>query len=176
MATCKHASKQLPVLYCTHSFVNTGSLYQSPCCEGGGSHNLALQLDALLFGTTLSRQGTGTISLELRQNQHMLKPARLLVNSHALSCLLQLGILPAQAPGLSIETNAPFSLTSFALSLLLVFRTNTSYERWAEAREIWGGVTNRSRDILRQVRHQINPFRMSSSHDKEAALTIDGHT
>ena len=69
-----------------------------------------------------------------------------------ISCLLQTGVLPAQLPGVSIETNAPFSLTSFALSLLLVFRTNTSYARWAEAREIWGGVTNRSRDILRQVR------------------------
>ncbi|KAL3146981.1 hypothetical protein ABBQ38_014949 [Trebouxia sp. C0009 RCD-2024] len=65
--------------------------------------------------------------------------------------LREMGYLPASAPGLSIETNAPFSLTSFALSLLLVFRTNTSYSRWAEARSIWGGVTNRSRDILRQA-------------------------
>ncbi|KAL3146980.1 hypothetical protein ABBQ38_014948 [Trebouxia sp. C0009 RCD-2024] len=65
--------------------------------------------------------------------------------------LRQMGYLPAFAPGLSIETNAPFSLTSFALSLLLVFKTETSYSRWAEARSIWGGVTNRSRDILRQA-------------------------
>ena len=68
---------------------------------------------------------------------------------------LQMGsILPASAPSLSAAANAPLGLTSFALSLLLVFRTNTSYARWAEAREIWGGITNRSRDILRQVRHQ----------------------
>ena len=64
-------------------------------------------------------------------------------------------VLPANAPALSAATNAPLSLTSFALSLLLVFRTNTSYSRWAEARSIWGGVTNRSRDTLRQVRHQL---------------------
>lgn len=68
-------------------------------------------------------------------------------------CLLQMGsVLPANAPTLSAAANAPLGFTSFALSLLLVFRTNTSYARWAEAREIWGGITNRSRDILRQVR------------------------
>ena len=71
---------------------------------------------------------------------------------------LQMGsILPANAPTLSAAANAPLGLTSFALSLLLVFRTNTSYARWAEAREIWGGVTNRSRDILRQVWRQELP-------------------
>ena len=70
--------------------------------------------------------------------------------------VVQAGALPANTPGLSLDTNSPpFSLISFALSLLLVFRTNASYSRWAEARAIWGGVTNRSRDILRQVCHQV---------------------
>lgn len=41
-------------------------------------------------------------------------------------------------------------LTSGALSLLLVFRTNSSYGRWWEARKIWGGLLNRSRDFVRQ--------------------------
>ena len=31
----------------------------------------------------------------------------------------------------------PFELTSFALALLLVFRTDSSYGRWNEAMEIW---------------------------------------
>lgn len=44
----------------------------------------------------------------------------------------------------------PVNLTSFALSLLLVFRTNSSYGRWDEARKIWGGILNRSRDLVRQ--------------------------
>ncbi|EFN53823.1 hypothetical protein CHLNCDRAFT_32075 [Chlorella variabilis] len=48
-------------------------------------------------------------------------------------------------------TNAPFGLTSFALSLLLVFRTNTSYQRWDEARKMWGSMVNRSRDFTRQA-------------------------
>lgn len=46
---------------------------------------------------------------------------------------------------------APVSLTSFALSLLLVFRTNSSYGRFDEARKFWGLMLNRSRDIVRQA-------------------------
>lgn len=37
------------------------------------------------------------------------------------------------------------SLLGFALSLLLVFRTNTAYDRWWEARKQWGSLTNISR-------------------------------
>jgi ion channel-forming bestrophin family protein len=44
----------------------------------------------------------------------------------------------------------PLTITSFALSLLLVFRTNASYARFAEARQIWGLMLNRSRDLVRQ--------------------------
>lgn len=45
----------------------------------------------------------------------------------------------------------PLTITSFALSLLLVFRTNSSYGRFAEARQIWGMVLNRSRDLVRMA-------------------------
>lgn len=44
-----------------------------------------------------------------------------------------------------------FNLSSAALSLLLVFRTNASYGRFDEARKLWGGVVNRSRDITRMA-------------------------
>lgn len=44
----------------------------------------------------------------------------------------------------------PFTTTAAALSLLLVFRTNASYDRWWEARKIWGALLNRSRDFVRQ--------------------------
>lgn len=43
------------------------------------------------------------------------------------------------------------SLTGFALSLLLVFRTNTAYDRWWEARKQWGELTNVSRSLAIQV-------------------------
>lgn len=39
------------------------------------------------------------------------------------------------------------SLVGFVLSMLLVFRTNTAYERWWEGRKIWGSIINNSRNL-----------------------------
>lgn len=37
-----------------------------------------------------------------------------------------------------------------ALSLLLGFRTNSAYDRWWEARKVWGAIVNDSRTLVRQ--------------------------
>jgi len=42
-----------------------------------------------------------------------------------------------------------FTWSVTALGLLLVFRTNTSYARWLEARSAWGRIVNHSRNIMR---------------------------
>ena len=42
---------------------------------------------------------------------------------------------------------APYQVGGAALSLLLVMRTNGGYERWWEARKLWGGVVNQSRNL-----------------------------
>lgn len=39
------------------------------------------------------------------------------------------------------------NVLGFVISLLLVFRTNTAYDRWWEGRKIWGGITNSSRNL-----------------------------
>ena len=44
-----------------------------------------------------------------------------------------------------------YNVQTMALSLLLVFRTNTAYARWDEARKMKGLLLNRSRDLMRQV-------------------------
>lgn len=41
----------------------------------------------------------------------------------------------------------PFEYTGVALGLVLVFRTNTGHERWWEARKLWGGIVNQSRNL-----------------------------
>ena len=43
------------------------------------------------------------------------------------------------------------SLLGSILGLLLVFRTNTAYDRWWEGRRFWGQLTNVSRALARQV-------------------------
>ena len=39
------------------------------------------------------------------------------------------------------------NLLGFVISLLLVFRTNTAYDRWWEGRKLWGSLTNNSRNL-----------------------------
>lgn len=39
------------------------------------------------------------------------------------------------------------SLLGFVISLLLVFRTNTAYDRWWEGRKQWGALVNNSRNL-----------------------------
>ena len=43
----------------------------------------------------------------------------------------------------------PHSLMVSALSLLLVFKTNSAYQRFAEGRKIWESIINNSRDLYR---------------------------
>ena len=61
----------------------------------------------------------------------------------------------------------PFTLSSPALALLLVFRTNTSYARWLEARMKWSMIQT----------HTINLARMASTFtdvtDPESAKALD---
>lgn len=40
-----------------------------------------------------------------------------------------------------------FTLIGFVLSLLLVFRTNTAYDRWWEGRKHWGALVNNTRNL-----------------------------
>jgi putative membrane protein len=44
-------------------------------------------------------------------------------------------------------TIAIHSLLGFVISLMLVFRTNTAYDRWWEGRKLWGGFVNHSRSF-----------------------------
>lgn len=43
------------------------------------------------------------------------------------------------------------TLVGVALGLLLVFRTNASYERFWEGRRLWGGIVNESRNLARMA-------------------------
>ncbi|BAP29188.1 uncharacterized protein CHSO_0151 [Chryseobacterium sp. StRB126] len=51
---------------------------------------------------------------------------------------------------ISLPLNIP-ALLGTAVSLLLAFRTSQSYERWWEARTVWGAIVNDSRSFVRLV-------------------------
>ena len=43
--------------------------------------------------------------------------------------------------------NIMHGMLGFVISLLLVFRTNTAYDRWWEGRKLWGSLVNNSRNL-----------------------------
>lgn len=49
------------------------------------------------------------------------------------------------------------SLLGFAISMLLVFRTNTAYDRWWEGRKLWGSLVNTSRNFTIKINQFLDP-------------------
>jgi ion channel-forming bestrophin family protein len=60
-------------------------------------------------------------------------------------------------------------IPSIVLGLLLVFRTNTAYERFWEGRKIWGNIVNNVRNLARQIWVSVDEI---SSEDKERKIAI----
>jgi ion channel-forming bestrophin family protein len=67
-------------------------------------------------------------------------------------------------PHLSLPT-IPFVLSSPALGLLLVFRTNASYQRWLEGAKLWGTIQSHSRNMVRMAATFTD---MSNQGEKQA--------
>lgn len=49
------------------------------------------------------------------------------------------------------------NLLSFVISMLLVFRTNTAYDRWWEGRKLWGSLVNNSRNLAIKMNAMLEP-------------------
>ncbi|HEU4472412.1 MAG TPA: bestrophin family ion channel [Flavisolibacter sp.] len=49
------------------------------------------------------------------------------------------------------------NLLGFAISMLLVFRTNTAYDRWWEGRKLWGSLVNNSRNLSVKLNSMLEP-------------------
>lgn len=56
-------------------------------------------------------------------------------------------------------TFVPFTLIGVALAIFLGFRNSASYERYWEARKLWGGVLNDTRTLTRQAMTLPEPDR-----------------
>lgn len=60
------------------------------------------------------------------------------------------------------------SLLGAALGILLGFRTNSAYDRWWEARKLWGSLVNSSRSLARQAAsfiQQPSPDRQAEARE-----------
>lgn len=57
-----------------------------------------------------------------------------------------------------------FSFLGVVLSILLVFRTNNSYDRWWEGRKQWGALVNHSRNLAIQIETTFPEDRVEEKH------------
>src|SRR5687768_4616378 len=69
----------------------------------------------------------------------------------------------------SVST-APASILGTALAILLGFRNNSAYDRWWEARRLWGAVVNDCRTLSRQINSFLSPTEKSDKNPEELAL------
>ncbi len=54
------------------------------------------------------------------------------------------------------STPSLHTVLGFVISMLLVFRTNTAYERWWEGRKFWGSLVNTSRNLSLKINAMLD--------------------
>lgn len=73
---------------------------------------------------------------------------------------------PVALPSLSLV------VPSIVLGLLLVFRTNTAYERFWEGRKLWGALTNTTRNFTRTIWVAIQEKTIQDQEKKREAMRL----
>jgi ion channel-forming bestrophin family protein len=63
-------------------------------------------------------------------------------------------------------------IPSIVLGLLLVFRTNTAYERFWEGRKAWGSIVNNIRNLSRSIWVAIDELDLTHRIEKEHVLKL----
>jgi len=76
-------------------------------------------------------------------------------------CEIHFNIRPFEIPNSAVV----HTMVGTALGLLLVFRTNQSYDRWWEGRKLWGAMVNTCRNLARSSSVHL-------AHDPEALRRV----
>jgi predicted membrane chloride channel (bestrophin family) len=79
----------------------------------------------------------------------------------------------ANLPAISLPA-LPFNLASPSLGLLLVFKTNAAYGRWAEGRKQWGVMGTECRNVMRMAASWSSPMREPDKQKRVAAIQSVG--
>ena len=67
-----------------------------------------------------------------------------------------------------IRVDVPIQIPTFlgtAIALVLAFKLNQSYDRWWEARKVWGSIVNDSRSVTLQLLHFCGSDRTSATFE-----------
>ena len=92
------------------------------------------------------------VSLHKTDTLKILFPTMLLVGAYSYGIyFLELEYLHLTVKSSVSNIGIVHSLLGFVLSLLLVFRTNTAYDRFWEGRKLWGKLVNDSRNFMIKI-------------------------
>ncbi len=70
---------------------------------------------------------------------------------------------------------AVVAILGTALAIILGFKNSSAYERWWEARKIWGGIVNESRTLTRQVLTIVDPDNVPTELKSESIQVVRRH-
>ncbi len=75
-------------------------------------------------------------------------------------------------------SDLPLTMIGGALSVFLAFRNNSAYDRWWEARSLWGSLVNTSRSFARQVLTLVDsdPATVDDARDDESGALVSRGT
>ncbi|WP_407521203.1 bestrophin family protein [Lacibacter sp. MH-610] len=68
------------------------------------------------------------------------------------------------------------NLLGFVLSMLLVFRTNSAYDRWWEGRKLWGALVNNSRNMAMKLNAYLSIDDATTRRQAARLITTYAHT
>ncbi|MGB7710775.1 MAG: bestrophin family ion channel [Microcoleus sp.] len=74
--------------------------------------------------------------------------------------------------GLPVAFSTGSIIPSIVLGLLLVFRTNTAYERFWEGRKLWGLLVNSNRNLARQIWVNVDEKEPNDFLEKQETLRL----
>src|ERR1700742_4562457 len=75
-------------------------------------------------------------------------------------CFIEKKYLTMEIPALTIL----HQVSVFVISMVLVFRINTAYDRWWEGRKLWGSLVNNSRNLAMKINGMLD--NVEDSEDK----------
>lgn len=77
-------------------------------------------------------------------------------------CWLEVAVLKLDSDSRLKNLSQMHTMLSFVISMLLVFRTNSAYERWWEGRKLWGALMNNSRNLALKVNALLGSDRQTT--------------
>ncbi len=117
------------------------------------------------------------------QNSVKSKTLKLLFKRLIIIVLLSTVVIHVLINHIEVESVIPrnfFTIIGIALSILIVFRTNTAYDRWWEGRKQWGELINHSRSMALLINaklpsHDESNRRYFARNISNYAFALSGH-